>query len=158
MGTRFTVISLGLLLIIETQCRLYQGGICKLDRTYLGDRKIAMPDGTAVQGIKVQFKPECGLRNVDEYRGLKYAEIILSNKQSLRFLPNRDPGRSTEKERYATNYKPVCPQKNMDKEMVARLPFPEKIKEAWVRIGTHTKNQSEECLWINLFVPYIGKL
>lgn len=155
MATRYMVITIGLLLIIEAQSQYYKSGICQIERNQLGDRKIAMLDDTVLQGIKVEFKPYCGLRDVHEYRGLKYAEIILSSKKNLRFLPNRDPGRSTEKERFATNHKPVCPQKRMDEVLGG---FPEKIKEQWVKIGKHTGNQSEECLWINIFVPDTGKL
>ncbi|XP_045200613.2 neuroligin-4, Y-linked-like isoform X2 [Mercenaria mercenaria] len=169
MGTRFIVISIGLLLIIEAQSQYYEeeqhqyypklSGICTLDRTYLGDRKIAMRDGTEVQGMKVKFKPACGLRDVDEYRGLQYAELMISDKQILRFLPNRDLGRPVtnkdNKIRFATSYKSVCPQKVMGEVLKIWDGIPEKIRERWVNIGKFTGKQEEGCLWLNLFVPYI---
>jgi hypothetical protein len=170
MGTQF-IVSIVFTLIIEIQSQYYKNGqtqlysklsgYCKLDRTYLGDRKIDMRDGTEVQGMKVKFKPSCGLRDVDEYRGLKYAELNIADKHSLRFLPNRDRGRPTSDKhsriQFATEYKSVCPQKPMEDVLKSLKGMPEKILEKMVEIGKFTGKQIEGCLWLNLFVPYIGK-
>lgn len=145
--------------ILNAYGEFYQNEICDIGRTHLSDRKVLMVDESILQGRKVQFvssKPgyTCGLRNVDEYRGLKYGEIMLSSKMFLRFFESRSTGRATETERFATNYKAVCPQKRMEDVLIG---LPDKVKEKMVKIGKYTGSQSEECLWINVFVPEIGK-
>ena len=163
------LLSVGLILIVKIQGQYYENERtgyytrhCKSDRTYLGDRKVAMRDGTEVQGMKVKFEPSCGLREVDEYRGLKYAELNLADKHSLRFLPNRDSGRPAfEKDsgiQFATEYKSVCPQKSIIDYVKLWKGIPSKILERLVKVGKFTGKQIEGCLWLNLFVPYIGNV
>ena len=172
MDTSIVLITLELLLIAEIfsqyhhreRTHLYSlSERCKIDREHLGDRMIDMRDGTEVQGRKVKLKSSyCELRDVDEYRGLKYAELNLSDKKAIRFLPNRDLTRpkvkKDDKGRIATEYKPVCPQKFIDEVTKSWNGIPEQILERLVKIGSFTKKQIEACLWLNLYVPYIGKI
>jgi carboxylesterase type B len=112
-----------------------------------------MLDGTILKGIKVEFRPICSLKNVNEFRGLPYAEIAKS-----RFISPRDPGRSHTKVRHAINHKTVCPQKTLAEYLNTKNELPLAIREKYFRIGKYIGDQSEECLYLNMFVPYKGKL
>ena len=125
---------------------------CKLKWGLLGDNKIEMIDGTILQGIKVEFKPICFLKNVNEFRGLPYAEIARS-----RFISPRDPGRSHTKVRHAINHKTVCPQKTLAEYLNFKHDIPVAIRDRYYRIGKHIVDQNEECLYLNIFMPYRGK-
>jgi hypothetical protein len=161
MDAPFILIIIQLLFVIEIKSQYYKEtsnqygpktSVCELERKRLGDRKIIMIDGTEIQGIKIQFKQICNLRDVYEFRGLPYAEIGLS-----RFLSPRDQGRSTSSVRHAINHKAVCPQKVM-KDFLRRLEgIPTELHERLSRIGTFIGDQNEECLFINIFVPYKGR-
>ena len=118
-------------------------------RRTLGTEK-RTPYGS-VRGIKVHFQSLTGLKDVEEYRGLQYAFVEIS--RNSRFMPAKSPERWKEDTRYATNHKPVCPQKRLE-EYNTRIP--EKLLERLKKIASYTKNQSEECLWLNIFAPVTG--
>lgn len=119
-------------------------------RRTLGTEK-RTPYGS-VRGIKVHFESITGLKDVEEYRGLQYAFVEIS--RNSRFMPAKSPERWKEDTRYATNYKPVCPQKQ--REELGTF-VPDKLLERLKKLlDPYTKNQSEECLWLNIFAPVTG--
>ena len=120
-------------------------------RRTLGSEK-RTPYGS-VRGIKVHFQSTTELKDVEEYRGLQYAFVEISRNRVLRFLPAKSPERWKEDTRYATNHKPVCPQKLLG-EFDTNIP--DKLLERMKEIASYTKNQSEECLWLNIFAPVTG--
>ena len=161
MELRFILALIGLFLVIEIESQFYRessnqygpkSSVCELERKRLGDRKVVMTDGTSIQGLKIEYKSVCRLRDVYEFRGLPYAEIGLS-----RFLSPRDQGRSTSSVWHATNHKAICPQKIMKDFLKTLEGLPSKLHERLSRIGTFIGDQNEECLYINIFVPYKGK-
>ncbi|XP_060577077.1 neuroligin-4, Y-linked-like isoform X3 [Ruditapes philippinarum] len=131
--------------------------VCELDRTFLSGKKVAMIDGIKVQGLKVKFKPICALKEVDEYRGIQYADLTSYHMKSLRFLPNRQRGKSVtntiNNERFATQHKPVCPQMFMDEVIKFHKGLPEELRAKLSKLGNFTKKQTDGCLWLNLVVP-----
>jgi hypothetical protein len=135
--------------------------VCELDRTFLSGKKVAMIDGIKVQGLKVKFKPICALKEVDEYRGIQYADLTSYHMKSLRFLPNRQRGKSVtntiNNERFATQHKPVCPQMFMDEVIKFHKGLPEELRAKLSKLGNFTKKQTDGCLWLNLVVPEKGK-
>ncbi|KAH3813460.1 hypothetical protein DPMN_141919, partial [Dreissena polymorpha] len=123
---------------------------CQSERLRLGNEEITLDFDTKVMGRKIQFSTMCNLRDVDEYRGLLYGVIKPSDKV-FRFMRNKDLVRSTERKLFATNHKPVCPQRAFLKEEFTQMP--DLVRERIKLIGQFTINQSEDCLWLNVFVP-----
>lgn len=119
-------------------------------RRTLGTEK-RTPYGS-VRGIKVHFQSITGLKDVEEYRGLQYAFLEIS--RNSRFMPAKSPERWKEDTRYATNHKPVCPQKILAE--LNNTNIPDKLLARLTEIARYTKNQSEECLWLNVFAPVTG--
>ncbi|KAH3813462.1 hypothetical protein DPMN_141921 [Dreissena polymorpha] len=123
---------------------------CQSERLRLGNEEIALDFDTMVMGRKIQFSTMCNLRDVDEYRGLRYGVIKPSDKV-FRFMRNKDLVRSTERKFFATIYKPVCSQYKFLNEELANMP--DLVKERIKLISQFTTNQSEDCLWLNVYVP-----
>ncbi|KAL4220131.1 Carboxylesterase [Mactra antiquata] len=162
MKIRYIVISFAFLMIIGTQCQYkpHHQGTCKMQKNQIGRTIIEMSDRSKVQGTRVDFSSgdrmdyspnSCDLKSVFEFRGLKYGEVM-SGTKVLRFFTSRTPGRAIELKHFATNFRPVCPQKRMS---YAAYGLPQSVWYRWVnKTGVLTENQSEECLWINLYLPH----
>lgn len=153
MEVRFVIIT-GLVLLSATRSQYFSVLTCQIGKPRLGDRPVKMSDGSEITGIKVQFTPNssCNLRGVEEFRGLQYGVLKVSDKAVLRFMRNKDPVRAFNPKIYATEHKPVCPQHLvLDGVLKSKLPklLYNRLKES---------NQSEDCLWMNIFVPDTGKL
>lgn len=161
MAVRRLVIT-SLLLCTVTQSQYYPTTMCQVEKRSMGGRAIVMEDGSEIRGIKVEFttNTSCYMhlkRGVEEFRGLHYGVIKVSDKVVLRFMKNKSTVRSPEKQRFATNHKPVCPQVKIDPESEHMSKQPNKFLNRLRKIGKFTHNQSEECLWLNIFVPNTGK-
>ena len=169
MANLITIATVIFLLIFKTQSQYYKDelnqnkgkGKCELDRTYLSGNKVLMIDGVLIQGMKVKFKSDCALKEVDEYLGIQYADLSSYYRKSLRYVPNKGRGRSItstiKNDRYATQHKPVCPQMHMDKALKLQKGMPEKLRDKLSKIGNFTRRQSDGCLWLNMVVPEKGK-
>ena len=151
MEVRLIIIT-GFLLFSVTRSQYFPVNSCQIEKKGLGDRQIELADGSEVRGYKVLYKhpqsTNCQLKSVEEFRGLQYGVLKLSDKLVYRFHRNKDPVRAPDEDthRFATNHKPVCPQLRLDP-----------TSPRWKMIADFTNMQSEECLWLNIFVPDTGK-
>lgn len=117
------------------------------------DRKVVVSKGILLSGSKVRGRKNnlrsYDLKNVEEFRGIFYAKL------HVQFMVSRSPQRSMESFIYATEYRPVCPQRYFN-ELDLTL-MPDRIVERLMNLTKRfTKNQSEQCLSLNVFLPEKG--
>ncbi|XP_062850371.1 neuroligin-2a isoform X6 [Trichomycterus rosablanca] len=99
-----------------------------------------------LRGIKKELNNEI-LGPVEQYLGVPYATPPIGDR---RFQPPEAPG-SWQEVRNATQFAPVCPQ-NLHGVL------PEIMLPVWFSDGldvaaTYIQNQSEDCLYLNVYVP-----
>lgn len=152
MELRFIIVVVVLSVISKTQSQDKIGPkteTCKIKKNHLG-KEVEMKDKSQVQGTRVDFSDYCYLREVYEFRGLRYEEF------SLRFFRTRGLGRALEtNKQFATNFRPACPQKRMREagREIRRFVF-----ERWGnKSSSLTEHQSEDCQWLNLYLPKRSK-
>lgn len=111
-------------------------------------RRIELKQG-ALYGIVVEPRMNHKLQKIEQYLGIPYAEPPVGN---LRFMPPGSPP-FWKGARDAVTAGPVCPQ---------RFPDTTKMdhhrKEYFRRLRKFLENQSEDCLYLNVFAPYQGQL
>jgi neuroligin len=110
---------------------------------------VALKQGT-LRGHVVAFRTNRNLPSVEQYKGIPYAAPPVGE---LRFMPpGSAPNFEFNKTRNATEFGPVCPQKFPD---VAAM-TPERRAE-FLRLKRYLMNENEDCLYLNVYVPYRGK-
>ena len=101
---------------------------------------------------KNNLKPSFPTDFVETFYGIQYATVF---KGKLRFMP---PTSSLEKWtglKTADNFAPVCPQHMPDFEELKQR-MPRKKFERIKKISEFLKFQDEECLFLNIFIPFPG--
>lgn len=127
------------------QRKPFDGGIQPTREFYVKQGKIV--------GIVRQMHINSGLKNVDQFLGIPYAESPVG---SRRFMPPGSP-LPWKGVKIADTLAPVCPQ------MFPDLTKPNLLAKGRydqiLRLLPYLKNESEDCLHLNLYVPSsIGKL
>nr|CAH7731003.1 unnamed protein product [Callosobruchus chinensis] len=88
---------------------------------------------------------------VEVYRGIPYAAAPVGN---LRFMPTRQaPSWSQTEPKLFNKFGPVCPQRFPD---ISRMT--EMRRQQFERLQSHLMNQSEDCLYLNIYAPYQGNM
>ncbi|XP_030294226.1 neuroligin-2-like isoform X2 [Sparus aurata] len=99
-----------------------------------------------VRGIRRDLNNEI-LGPVEQYLGVPYATAPIGER---RFQPPEAPG-SWQEIRNATQFAPVCPQNvhGVLPEIMLPVWFTDNLDAA----ATYVQNQSEDCLYLNIYVP-----
>uniref|UniRef100_A0A8C1XER3 Neuroligin 2a n=1 Tax=Cyprinus carpio TaxID=7962 RepID=A0A8C1XER3_CYPCA len=99
-----------------------------------------------LRGIKKELNNEI-LGPVEQYLGVPYATAPIGDR---RFQPPEAPG-SWQEVRNATQFAPVCPQNvhGVLPEIMLPVWFTDNLDVA----ATYIQNQSEDCLYLNVYVP-----
>lgn len=106
--------------------------------------------GSLVEFPKDAYLP---LKPVEAYLGIPYAALKRNN---LRFMPPTSPQQRWKGIHAASRVSAVCPQKLLREKPLSAF-LPQGTVEVLTRIGTFTKDQKEDCLTLNLYVPSQGK-
>ncbi|XP_034117105.2 uncharacterized protein LOC117576449 isoform X1 [Drosophila albomicans] len=103
-----------------------------------------------LMGITRRFQVTSGLREVDQYLGLPYAEAPTG---SRRFMP---PGAPLPWQglKIARHLPPVCPQKLPDMSSQNSVNISRGRYKHLTRLMPYLKTESEDCLYLNLYVPH----
>ena len=96
-----------------------------------------------------------GLGDVDAFLGIPYAAPPIGN---FRFMPTGTPS-SWREIRQATQFGAVCPQRLPDiRNETEALKVMSKVRFNQLRnLLQYLKNQSEDCLFLNIYTPVGGK-
>ncbi|XP_075876382.1 neuroligin-2-like isoform X2 [Nelusetta ayraudi] len=99
-----------------------------------------------IRGIRRELNNEI-LAPVEQYLGVPYATAPIGER---RFQPPEAPG-SWQEIRNATQFAPVCPQNvhGVLPEIMLPVWFTDNLDAA----ATYVQNQSEDCLYLNIYVP-----
>lgn len=99
-----------------------------------------------IRGIRRELSNEI-LAPVEQYLGVPYATAPIGER---RFQPPEAPG-SWQEIRNATQFAPVCPQNvhGVLPEIMLPVWFTDNLDAA----ATYVQNQSEDCLYLNIYVP-----
>uniref|UniRef100_A0A673B940 Neuroligin 2b n=1 Tax=Sphaeramia orbicularis TaxID=375764 RepID=A0A673B940_9TELE len=99
-----------------------------------------------IRGIRKELSNDI-LGPVEQYLGVPYATAPIGER---RFQPPEAPG-SWQETRNATNFAPVCPQNvhGVLPEIMLPVWFTDNLDAA----ATYVQNQSEDCLYLNIYVP-----
>lgn len=103
-------------------------------------------------GVVREMNVQSRLKNVDQFLGIPYAEAPVG---SRRFMPPSSPLPWKEVKR-ANKLEPVCPQKlpNLSDPAGYNSGRYDQIK----RLLPYLKRESEDCLYLNLYVTSLGEL
>lgn len=105
-----------------------------------------------IKGLVRTMHPQSGLKNVDQFLGIPYAEAPVG---SRRFMPPGAPPLWTNV-KLATKFAPVCPQNlpniNDPTNTLSKGRY-DQIK----RLLTYLKHEDEDCLYLNVYVPTWGE-
>ncbi|XP_063976101.1 neuroligin-4, Y-linked-like [Diachasmimorpha longicaudata] len=115
-------------------------------------RVVQMRNGR-IQGLKQSFEIK-GLKPVDVFLGIPYATPPIGGD---RFSPTKAPS-PWKGIRKADKIGPVCPQKlpNITDETKALERMPKGRLEYLKKLLPHLSNQSEDCLYLNIYAPAMG--
>ena len=99
-----------------------------------------------LRGVKKDLNNEI-LGPVEQYLGVPYATAPIGDR---RFQPPEAPG-SWQEVRNASHFAPVCPQNvhGVLPEIMLPVWFTDNLDAA----ATYVQNQSEDCLYLNVYVP-----
>uniref|UniRef100_W8BHI7 Neuroligin-3 n=1 Tax=Ceratitis capitata TaxID=7213 RepID=W8BHI7_CERCA len=111
-------------------------------------KEIRMKQGR-LMGITRNFHSSTGLRDVDQYLGLPYAEAPVG---SRRFMP---PGAPLPWQglKIARHLPPVCPQQLPDMTAQGSVKMSRGRYKQLTRLLPYLKTESEDCLYLNVYVP-----
>ncbi|XP_034660110.1 uncharacterized protein LOC117896146 [Drosophila subobscura] len=103
-----------------------------------------------LMGITRRFQVTSGLREVDQYLGLPYAEAPTGNR---RFMP---PGAPLPWQglKIARHLPPVCPQKLPDLTSHGSVNMSRARHKYLSRLLPYLRSEGEDCLYLNLYVPH----
>lgn len=101
-----------------------------------------------LRGVIQETKINRGVRLVEVYKGIPYAAPPVGR---LRFMPSTGAP-SWFGVKTADSFGPVCPQKLPDVHLISIF-----RKTYFLRLKEHLQNQSEDCLYLNIYVPHAGK-
>lgn len=108
-----------------------------------------------LQGLILPMDQHRYLKPIEIFLGVPYATPpVMSN----RFSPTRTPS-PWDGVRISDKLGPVCPQKlpNISNETAALEKMPKGRLEYLKRLLPYLKNQSEDCLYLNIYAPAQGK-
>ncbi|XP_017785942.1 PREDICTED: neuroligin-4, X-linked-like [Nicrophorus vespilloides] len=108
-----------------------------------------------LQGLVLPMDQHRYLKPIEVFLGVPYATPpVLSN----RFSPTRAPS-PWDGVRVSDKLGPVCPQKlpDISNETAALERMPKGRLEYLKRLLPYLKNQSEDCLYLNIYAPSQGK-
>lgn len=131
----------------------------KASATSISDQRVPLTSRTVrtkygdVSGVIVQLDSK-HLEPVEVFRGIPYASPPLG---SLRFMPPVT-GALWSGVKIADKFSPVCPQRlpNISDEASALKKMPKGRLEYLKRLLPHLQNQSEDCLYLNIYAPAQG--
>lgn len=123
-------------------------------RTPLTSRTVRTKYGD-VSGVIVTLESK-HLEPVEVFRGIPYASPPLG---SLRFMPPVT-GALWQGVKIADKFSPVCPQRlpDISNETAALRRMPRGRLEYLKRLLPYLKDQSEDCLYLNIYAPAQGKM
>uniref|UniRef100_A0A336LRV4 CSON014630 protein n=1 Tax=Culicoides sonorensis TaxID=179676 RepID=A0A336LRV4_CULSO len=101
-----------------------------------------------IKGFVRTMHPQSGLKNVDQFLGIPYAEAPVG---SRRFMPPGAPP-LWQGLKFATKFAPVCPQTLPDVND-PKNPLSKGRYDQIKRLFTYLKNEDEDCLYLNVYVP-----
>ena len=129
------------------------GGVGKFSKTgEILTREIKIKQGK-LRGLVKEFKNK-KLKNVETFLGIPYAAPPV---KSLRFMPPGSP--PTWKDVKIFDYfKPVCPQKAPDLNHEPLKTINAGYYNRLKRLMPFLTNQSEDCLYLNVYAPVRGKM
>ncbi|XP_058821517.1 neuroligin-1 [Topomyia yanbarensis] len=110
-------------------------------------REVAVKQGR-IKGIVRVMHPQSGLKSVDQYLGIPYAEAPVG---SRRFMPPSAPIPWTGL-KMAIKLSPVCPQ-NLPTLNNVNNNYSKGRYDQLKRLLPYLKVESEDCLYLNLYVP-----
>ena len=114
--------------------------------------RVIQTDYGRLRGTLTTF-PGTNLQPVEVYKGLQYATTIGSD---LRFMPPTSLMNKWQGIHVAFDFKPVCPQKIPDVEKL-RTKMPHGRVDHIERIIPFIREQTEDCLYLNIYVPTAGE-
>ncbi|OAD53095.1 Neuroligin-2 [Eufriesea mexicana] len=108
-----------------------------------------------VQGVVRSFEKPNFLKPIDVYLGIPYATPPIG---SNRFSPTKAAS-PWEGVRLSDTLSPVCPQKlpDISNEQEALERMPKGRLENLKRLLPYLRNQSEDCLYLNIYAPTMGE-
>ena len=108
-----------------------------------------------LQGLVLPMENQRHLKPVEVFLGIPYATPPVG---SNRFSPTRTPS-PWDGVRIADTLGPVCPQKlpDISNETAALERMPKGRVEYLKRLLPYLKNQSEDCLYLNIYAPVQGR-
>lgn len=109
-------------------------------------REVQIKQGK-VKGLIVEPRWNHALAGVEQYLGLPYAAPPIGE---MRFMP---PGSAPQwhDTKFADSPGPVCPQKFPDLQKMSA-----DHREKFNRLRQHLLNESEDCLYLNIYAPLQG--
>lgn len=123
-------------------------------KTQVSSSRVVNTRKGSLRGLYQAFDDK-SLAAVELFLGVPYASPPLG---SLRFMPpvTVSPWRGI---RQADRYSPVCPQRfpDLSNETEALKRMPRGRLETLKKLAPMLTNQSEDCLYLNIFTPYSSK-
>ncbi|KAG5874092.1 hypothetical protein JTB14_037922 [Gonioctena quinquepunctata] len=144
---------LTLYFLIFSVCHLSRSDPASESRPSLTSRTVRTKYGD-VSGVIITLESK-HLEPVEVFRGIPYASPPLG---SLRFMPPVT-GALWQGVKIADKFSPVCPQRLPDiaNETAALRRIPRGRLEYLRRLLPHLKEQSEDCLYLNIYAPAQGE-
>ncbi|OQV23725.1 Neuroligin-1 [Hypsibius exemplaris] len=126
---------------------------CKASSYTRPSTKVVSTKYGVIRGLMTQFSSDLRpqLQPVDSYLGIPYAASPTGN---LRFMPPTTPSHFEGGVRNATSFGPVCPQISPNvTALEAEKNTPKSRLDYLKRLDVYLRNQSEDCLYLNIYVP-----